>query len=261
MAEGLARLLEMRRAGDQSLAANRAKQLAAVPPARKLPASTPTLAIDQAGASSLDRTAKRGRSAKRQLGQFLTPTGVASHLVASSAACRRLRILEPSFGTGSFLVPLIERLLAEQESGTVNARLGRIVSERVWGVELDARLYERAIHAVERRWGKLPAEHNLELGDYFRFEPGMLQFDLIIGNPPFGGTFDAGIEDALDRRFGRYQGDKAKKETYSFFTAKAVGEAPPARRAPHVHLQRHLPDDQDHEGLAAAPDGQRAMPC
>ena len=62
------------------------------------------------------------------------------------------------------------------------------------------------------------------MGDYFRFEPAFQRFDFIVGNPPFGGTFDAEIEDLLDRRFGSYEGDKLKKETYSFFIAKAMEE-------------------------------------
>jgi hypothetical protein len=52
-------------------------------------------------------------------------------------------------------------------------------------------------------------------------------FDLIVGNPPFGGTFDVEIEDELDKKFGRYAGSKVKKETYSFFVAKSLNELVP----------------------------------
>ena len=42
-------------------------------------------------------------------------------------------------------------------------------------------------------------------------------FDLIVGNPPFGGTFDHSIEDELDNTLGKRLGKKIKKETYAFF--------------------------------------------
>ncbi len=47
-------------------------------------------------------------------------------------------------------------------------------------------------------------------------------FDLIVGNPPFGGTFDPEIEDTLDARLGRRFGIKVKKETYAFFIVACI---------------------------------------
>jgi hypothetical protein len=101
--------------------------------------------------------------------------------------------------------------------------------ENVFGVELDPALYGQTVAALEARWGELPVGHGLTCGDYFRFAPEK-PVDLIVGNPPFGGTFDAAIEDALDRRFGHYGGCKLKKETYSFFVAKALDELAPRGR-------------------------------
>ncbi len=175
------------------------------------------------------REAKRARSSRRQLGQFLTPEAVAKEVAASALAVAPHRILEPSFGAGGFLIPVISRLLHKRE-GTRNYRLGQVLTENVWGVELDPQMYELCLAQIAERWGALPSEHNLHLGDYFRFEAPFGGFDLIIGNPPFGGTFDAEIEDQLDRRFGRYRGDKVRKETYSFFVAKAIEELSPGGR-------------------------------
>ncbi len=62
---------------------------------------------------------------------------------------------------------------------------------------------------------------------HFRFDLGTHRFGAIIGNPPFGGTFDRHIEDELDRRYGGYWGAKLKKETCSFFIAKALDELAP----------------------------------
>jgi hypothetical protein len=172
----------------------------------------------------LDRQAKRARTAKRQLGQFLTPEAVARRVLAPALGSQLARILEPSFGAGGFLLPLIDAVIDEVPGRTTNERLGAALTSRIWGVEWDPDLYAECLAAVERRWGPLPAEHNLLCADYFRFSPPPGGFDLIAGNPPFGGTFDADIEDELDQRYGRYAGSKLKKETYSFFVAKALDE-------------------------------------
>ncbi len=106
------------------------------------------------------------------------------------------------------------------------------MTDCLFGVELDAGFYDEAIETIEDRWGPLPEGHHLHLGDYFRFTPEPLfpGFDLVIGNPPFGGTFDAEIEDSLDRKYGSYRGHKLKKETYSFFVAKGIEELAPNGR-------------------------------
>src|SRR4051794_9796887 len=152
----------------------------------------------------------------------MTPPELAARLVSDLPLGSSPRVLEPSFGAGAFLLPLIARM-------TEDMSYTRAMRECVFGVELDPALYERTLAAIEARWGPLPPGHHLHCGDYFRFEPEA-RFDIIVGNPPFGGTFDAGIEDALDRRFGRYGGHKLKKETYSFFVAKALDELAPGGR-------------------------------
>ncbi len=169
------------------------------------------------------RHAKRARTQRRQLGQFLTPAQLAREVVTPTLARDPTTVLEPSFGEGAFLMPVIEFYM-RREPGSGSAKLGRVLNKRVWGVEIDPAMYERTLTAIRSRWGPLPSSHNLVLGDYFRFESEALRFDAIVGNPPFGGTFDARLEDALDRRYGSYRDSKVKKETYCFFIAKALGE-------------------------------------
>ena len=55
-------------------------------------------------------------------------------------------------------------------------------------------------------------------------------FDLVVGNPPFGGTFDPEIEDTLDARLGRRFGIKVKKETYAFFLVACIDLLRPGGR-------------------------------
>ena len=59
---------------------------------------------------------------------------------------------------------------------------------------------------------------------------GRAEFRLHCGNPPFGGTIDVEIQDALDRRYGWRNGLKIKKETYSFFIVKSLELLKPGGR-------------------------------
>lgn len=152
----------------------------------------------------------------------MTPRPLAAQLVRDLPLTSDSRVLEPSFGDGSFLIALIERLM-ELRVGTARQRFESVIVENLWGVEWDPALRASALAEIEDRWGELPAGHHLNCGDFFRFQPDpTCQFDFVVGNPPFGGSFDAELEDALDRKYGSYEGHKLKKETYSFFVAKAL---------------------------------------
>jgi hypothetical protein len=125
--------------------------------------------------------------------------------------------LEPSCGDGSF----IEALFHD------NAR--NADGMRIVGIEIDSELLDKCRYIVSE--SPLHAERcELVCGDFFRLfiehkiactvsEPNPLaqKFDLIIGNPPFGGSFPPDIEDDLDSMLGMRNGFKVKKETYAFF--------------------------------------------
>jgi tRNA1(Val) A37 N6-methylase TrmN6 len=151
----------------------------------------------------------------------MTPEPLASRLVDQLSLTKDDRVLEPSFGSGNFLIPLIRRFVALHE-GTAKERLHKVLTQNVFGVELDPEMYRTAISRIVDEFGVLPSDANLVNADFFRVEYFDGFFDLVVGNPPFGGTFDPDIEDLLDRRFGRWNGHKLKKETYSFFIAKSL---------------------------------------
>lgn len=172
--------------------------------------------------------AKAKREQRRQWGQFITPPIIANRLVDDLSLNVCSRVLEPSFGDGSFVFPLIERLIA-LHSGTQEERLGKVLTENLFGVEIDPLLYEKCLSGIAERWGPLPSQHNLMQGDFFRAVPSPVGsgptlgcFDTIVGNPPFGGTFDRLIEDELDGQYGKSLGRKIKKETYAFFLMKSL---------------------------------------
>lgn len=170
---------------------------------------------------------KSKREKKRQLGQFLTPIPIASDIVDRLPLARDSKILEPSFGDGSFLLPLIDALLKLYKTGTPEERVERILNENIWGSEIDPELYARCLENIATRYGIVPKRHNLVRADFFRshfhdaqYRP--VQFDIAVGNPPFGGTFDPDIEDDLDAHYGSKGGEKIKKETYAFFIVKSL---------------------------------------
>lgn len=142
--------------------------------------------------------AKRQRTDKQQKGQFLTPRHIAEKITDEIDVTSDMRILEPSFGKGVFLEILGERV------GWSNLH----------GCELDAELY----NDFSSRYTNIITTHNV---DFFKYESDG-QFDMIVGNPPFGGTFDKTIEDSLDRKYGFRDGFKIKKETYAFFIVKSI---------------------------------------
>lgn len=175
---------------------------------------------------------KTARVEKRQLGQFYTPPALARRLVADLPLTPQSTVLEPSAGDGAFVLPLIERFMSLHE-GVEPDRLRRVLTENVFAIEINRDAHASLLAAVERRWGELPAGHNLLCGDFFvtDFEgppaghflfADHKRFDLIIGNPPFGGTINPRIQDQLDGRYGERDGLKIKKETYSFFIVRSV---------------------------------------
>ena len=109
------------------------------------------------------------------------------------------KVLEPSFGDGAFILPLLRRLMA-QHNGSATEQLTKSLAGNLYGVELDERLYRRCLQRLNDEFGSLPTDCNLVNGDFFRHEfigpcrwdsaglDDRLMFDLIIGNPPFGGT-------------------------------------------------------------------------
>ena len=168
------------------------------------------------------------RHRKRQLGQFLTPPETARRLVSDFKFTVSDRILEPSLGSGAFILPLIEKFLPLYD-GPIADRLDQILTRNLYGVEIDDALLEACLTSIEKRWGHRPARHNFVLADFF-LTTFPLPFDYVLGNPPFGGTIDPAIQDKLDRELGRRNGLKIKKETYAFFLVKSLDLLKPGGR-------------------------------
>ncbi len=140
----------------------------------------------------------------------MSPPAIVDTVLEHIAIPAPTRILEPSCGNGHFLQGLNHRLTQPAD---------------VTAIELDPAL------AADIDPDSIPPNTTIHVGDFFhhylarstaRPNPLAEPFDLIVGNPPFGGTFDHAIEDQLDRQLGRRDGRKIKKETYAFFIVACV---------------------------------------
>ena len=180
------------------------------------------------------RLRKHERAHKRQRGQYMTPPLLSRKIVSGLMTDDASRILEPSCGDGSFLSAIIEKLTGS------NHQFGNEVE--LVGIEIDPVLAHKSRTLIENydtRGVNLRAE--IRQVDFFQEylstldtgQQGILgreSFDLIVGNPPFGGTFDRSIEDTLDDRLGTRLGKKIKKETYSFFIVACIDLLRPGGR-------------------------------
>ena len=186
--------------------------------------------------------AKLSRERKRQLGQFLTPPSVAKEIVRKLPISPEQRVLEPSLGNGAFVFALLDAFrdsLAPKE-------LYLWTHRNLYGCEIDAKMMHRfSVEWYGRNMRALP--RNIVFEDFFRWLPPSCDrsaatdrhlyfnsplefFDLIIGNPPFGGSIDPLIQDELDHIFGTRNGMKIKKETYAFFLVKCLDMLKPDGR-------------------------------
>jgi hypothetical protein len=163
---------------------------------------------------------KYNRDKKKQLGQFMTPELLASKLIDRRIYKVTDKILEPSFGKGGFLFPIIDSLVKVYPNDlSMVEKLDLIFENNIFGVELDTELYEYTISEIEKKYSYKLKKHNLVNLDFFLVKYDVL-FNYCEGNPPFGGTFETHFGEKLDKVFGHRNDKKIKKETYSFFTVK-----------------------------------------
>jgi len=178
--------------------------------------------------------ARLSRERKRQLGQFFTPASTAAAIVKKLTILPTYHILEPSFGEGAFVFALLDAL----GPFVADAHIPAWCKEHLFGCEIDDVAFARFVE----RWqteGFGSVGENMEHCDFFTWMPPGIDrtaatdrqryfasrlesFDLIIGNPPFGGSINPKIQDELDALFGMRNGRKIKKETYAFFIVKSV---------------------------------------
>lgn len=106
----------------------------------------------------------------------------------------RLRLLEPSFGEGDFLLAVIDRLLeAYARDGGNAANASNSLGAAIRGVELHRASFDRTARRIESRLlqAGISFEHAHALVnewlvcDDFLLSPLAGEFDVVVGNPPY----------------------------------------------------------------------------
>jgi hypothetical protein len=158
------------------------------------------------------------RESRRQLGKFYTPEELARRIVSKVPLRSGMRVLEPSAGEGSFIGAILD------QANKNNVKID------VTAVEVEP----PAAQQCRERFGSQCLVHT---EDFYHWSPRSLvrpftrelylrlvqpEYDLIIGNPPFGGTIPGDLHDPLDDVCGVRLGEKIKKESYSLFIVKSV---------------------------------------
>ncbi len=103
------------------------------------------------------------------------------------------RVLEPSFGAGDFLLPIIERLLSAWRAARPKGGSFKELSDAIRAVELHHDTYRNTYAAViellkhegmKANTAQALTDHWLSQGD-FLLAPLEEEFDFVVGNPPY----------------------------------------------------------------------------
>ena len=142
------------------------------------------------------------------LGAFYTPPALAERLLDMAGEAgvdwRTAKILDPACGGGAFLLPAAKRLMEALGDCAPTLALKQ-VGARLLGLELDPYAADLAQTALEvlladlgKRAGK-PIPRLVRIVDTLE-EPPKANFDLVIGNPPYGRV---GLTPEQRQRFAR----------------------------------------------------------
>jgi hypothetical protein len=164
--------------------------------------------------------ARENRDYKKKMGQYMTPLNSAKFFISKRNYKLTDKILEPSFGEGSFIISVIDRFIEIYNPENISDFVLSILHKNIFGIEMDMELYDKTINLIEKKYNCIiqKSEINLFNCDFFDANFFNQTFDYIEGNPPFGGSFVESKGILLDKLYGKYDGIKIKKETYSFFT-------------------------------------------
>lgn len=158
----------------------------------------------------------------------------------------KLRLLEPSFGEGDFLIPAIDRLLSVWKEAGETEPFGRL-SDAIRAVELHRLTFEATrakviAHledaGISRADAKALANQWLIFGD-FLLVPLDEQFDVVIGNPPY--VRQELIADALMNEYrARYRTIYDRADIYIPFIERSLSHLTPKGKLGFICADRWM---------------------
>ena len=106
---------------------------------------------------------------------------------------RTKTIFEPSFGSGAFLIQILDRIFEYSDANHLTSEEIISILNNVHGVELDAEWYNKTValltNACRDRGIEYDWTDNMLCDDTTKLEV-MQEYDLIVGNPPYIKTWD-----------------------------------------------------------------------
>ena len=111
---------------------------------------------------------KFNRTKKKQMGQFMTPISLSKSLIKDRKYNISDKILEPSFGEGSFLIAIIDKRI-DLYDNTIRTqeKIDKILEDNLYSVEMDIEIYQSAINNIESRYDCKVNTNNLINDDFF----------------------------------------------------------------------------------------------
>jgi len=134
---------------------------------------------------------------KKQNGQYMTSKSIVQLLLNEigyfGPEILNKTIIEPSFGDGSFLTEIFIRIINEgHKQNLTNSEISTILSENVYGIEIDNELFDKTIKSLNEIAIKNGLEMNLNNFNNLKNENTLTfyknylgKFDYCVGNPPF----------------------------------------------------------------------------
>lgn len=99
------------------------------------------------------------------------------------------KIIEPSFGSGHFLIEIISCIIDEcREERLTDEEISELLANNVWGYEIDETFYNQAMRNIDALFIKLHFNFVSEFRHLYNsnsFDCTEDNFDLVIGNPPY----------------------------------------------------------------------------
>ena len=163
----------------------------------------------------------------KELGQVFTPNFIVKKMLNLSDFNYNfsdIKILEPSFGEGVFLMHIIERIIINgRKMLKTDSQICDILSNNIYGVELDEKVFKKALINIKNLLEKynLPGNLNLHLynEDFLDFNKEK-DFDYIIGNPPYIRIHN--IDSHTRKKIKDYKFSTGNTDLYIIFFEKCI---------------------------------------
>lgn len=134
-------------------------------------------------------------SIRKNKGQYMTPEPITTMILDTigytGPQILTKTIMEPSFGDGSFLISIVQRVITEgKKAGLSKSDIAQIINNNIFGIEKDILLYNRAIERLHKLLDANGIQNvcwnHLICGDtLIAYKAYAGKMDYVVGNPPY----------------------------------------------------------------------------